>query len=126
MEVREKIYGPIDVSFEHSRCTLDMKTCEKFMTFNIRELCKKLSDTTLFYSDFIAAVTPRLVCPIAVGNYTAKSTNVNLQFISYLPIDGYIYNTIVKGVSMDPVKKTRKLIWCGKFETKVLKVRVKS
>ena len=126
MELKEPLYGPIDISFEHSRCSLDMKSCEKFLTFNIRELCKKLTDTTLFYSAFVAAIKPRLMCPIAAGNYSVPRTEVNLKFISFLPIDGYVLNTIVKAVSTDPVKKTRKLAWCGKFETKIVKVRVKS
>ena len=125
-EVKEKLYGPIDLSFDNSRCSLDMKSCEKFLVINFREGCRRLTNTTLNFSYLLAAITPRLVCPVAAGNYTIKSTELNLKFISLLPIDGYIYNTIAKVISTDPVKKTRKLAWCSKLETKVVKVRITS
>lgn len=126
IEIKEKLYGPIDLSFDHSRCTLNMSSCEKFSVFNLREGCKKLNDTNILYSSVVSRIFPRLVCPIPPGNYTIRKSELNLMIFKYAPFDGYIYLTIAKAVATDPVKKTRVLVWCNKIETKIVKVRVRT
>ena len=126
IEIKEKLYSPIDLSLDGNRCSLDMKTCEKTPAANIRGFCSKLSDPTFLFSYAVARIVPHLSCPINAGNYTILYTEVDMKILTYFPLDGFVYNSVVKVISTDPVKKTRKLAWCGKFETKIIKERVKS
>ena len=126
MEIKEKLFGPIDLSFDHSRCSLNMTNCEKFSVINIREACKKISDQSLYYANVIDRVSPRLSCPVMPGNYTILNSDLNLKIFSFAPFDGFIYLTIAKAVATDLVKKTRIIAWCNKIETKIVKVRNKT
>ena len=126
MEIKEKLFGPIDLSFDHSRCSLNMTNCEKFSVINIREACKKISDENLYYANIIERVTPRLKCPVMPGNYTILKSDLNLKIFTFAPFDGFIYLTIAKAVVTDPIKKTRIIAWCNKIETKIVKVRTKT
>ena len=126
LEVKEKLYSPIDFSLDGSRCSFDMKTCEKTPAVNIRGICSKLSDPTFLFSNVVDRVVPHLSCPINAGNYTILYTEVDMKILTYVPLDGFVYTSVVKAISTDPVKKTRKIAWCGKFETKIFKERVKS
>jgi hypothetical protein len=124
--VSEKIIGPIDVSLDSSRCTLDMQICAKYTTINIREVCKKIIDKNSLHSNLLANIKPPLKCPIMPGNYTIEETEFNLAFFAFAPIDGYVYITNVKIVALDKETKARKVVCCFKSETKIVKIRVKS
>jgi hypothetical protein len=119
--VFEKISGPIDLSLEISRCTLDLKTCTKHNVYNFRECCKKLSDNTQFYSHIFPNIEPTLKCPILPGNYTLAETTFSFVIIELLPIDGYYYITTANIVSTEKDRKTRKVAFCLKLETKITK-----
>jgi hypothetical protein len=123
-EVFEKLYGPIDMSTEINRCTLDMKTCDNFMNLNIRNLCAKFKDPNQVYSKLVERVLPPLKCPITPGNYTVQRTDVDLKMVSFLPMDGFVYTLLTKTITTDPVKKTRITASCTIFEGKVVQVRV--
>lgn len=124
LTVLEKVNGPIDFSLESSRCSLDMKSCNKYETLNIKEACKKLTDKSTFFSKVLNNIQPPLTCPMMPGNYTIQDTELDLGVIAFLPLDGFIYTTILKLVSTDNESKTRKLAWCFKAETKIVKIRV--
>lgn len=121
----EKITGPLDLSLETSRCTSDMKTCEKYDTVNFKEVCKKMVDPSFMFSYIAANIKPSLKCPASPGNYTIPETKLNLNIISMVPLDGYIYTDIIKLTFTEDGKKSKKLMWCFKVEVKVDKVRVK-
>lgn len=103
-----------------------MKSCEKYLTFNIKELCKKLTDPSQLYSNILRSIHPPFKCPVEAGNYTIKPTDLNLALLALVPIDGYIYMSNFKIVSTDNASKKRKLAWCFNLETKVIKTRLKS
>lgn len=124
--VAEKLFGPIDISFENSRCKLDMKNCEKASNFNIRELCKRMTDPLSIYSSIFKNIQPPLKCPIEPGNYTIKSAEINFETLAFLPIDGYVYMTNVKMISSINGSKVKKIAWCYNIETRIVKIRVKS
>lgn len=124
--VSETVCGPLDLSLDSSRCTLDMKNCEKYNIINLREVCKNLFNSTLIYSNVLASITPPLKCPILPGNYTIQETELDLAILAYAPFDGYIYITSIKLASTNKVAKTRKILFCLNVETKIVKIRVKS
>ena len=126
IEIKEKLYSPIDLSLDGNRCSLDMKSCEKTPAANMRGVCNKLTDSTFLFSYAVARIVPRLLCPINAGNYTILYTEVDMKILTYFPLDGFVYNSVVKVVSTDPVRKTKKLAFCGKFETKIVKDRIES
>lgn len=118
LEVKEKLPGPITLSLESSRCSLDMKNCVHFSVMNFKEMCKKFVDTSAMYTAFFGKITPPLKCPIAPGNYTVADTDLNMNTFEYMPIDGYFYNTVMK------LNSAGKLAWCFKSEVKIVKLRV--
>jgi hypothetical protein len=124
LQVMQKIHGPIDASFEISRCSLDLKSCQQFGNFNLRNCCQRLTNSTLIISKIVSKINPPVRCPIDAGNYTAERTELNFKLFSYLPFDGWIYNVIVKVVSTNPKTKSRIIASCFKTEIKIVKVRI--
>lgn len=126
--VSEKLFGPIDYSMDCSRCSLDMKSCEKYGIFNIKDVCRKLNDTSTFYSKIIKSFEPPIRCPIESGNYTILPSVMNLDLLEHLPIDNYVYIANAKMVSMVKMNgtKTKNLAHCSNMEMKVVKTRVQS
>jgi hypothetical protein len=124
--VFEKISGPLHMSLVASRCTLDLKTCRNYNTFNMKEVCKKFTETTQFYSHVFTTIKPPLKCPIMPGNYTQIETTLSFAIIEFLPIDGFVYTNTLSLSSTEKDGKTRKLAYCMKMEVKITKNRVKS
>lgn len=116
--VREKISGPLNLSIESSRCTLDMKSCEYFNTLLFKQICKKFDDPNPLYQKMFGKITPAIKCPIAAGNYTLQQTELDFLVYQFLPIDGYYYNSFLKSTSGG------KMVWCLKTEITILKKRV--
>lgn len=123
MNVKEKIFGPLDFSIENNRCSLDMKNCEKGSTVKFKEICKKFADPSPFYSNLFKNVQPPLKCPIEPGNYSMEQAEVDISFAAFLPIDGYVHISTVKVSSALNGGKTRKIALCLSIETKVVKTR---
>jgi hypothetical protein len=117
-EVSEKLPGPLSFSMESNQCSLDMKNCRYFNVINFKEICKKFLDQNPIYTTLFAKITPTLKCPIAPGNYTIEKTEINLQIFQFMPLDGYLYNTVMK------LNSGSKNVWCYKTEVKIVKVRV--
>jgi hypothetical protein len=123
-EVLQKLYGPIDLSVELNACSLDMEKCEKARNMNIRNLCAQLKETNLIYSMLLTKITPRLMCPLNPGNYTAPRTPMDLSMFSRIPMDGHVYIPLVKIISTNPATKARIVAACFKLQLKIVKVRV--
>jgi hypothetical protein len=126
ISVSEKLYGPMDLSFEINRCTMDMKNCEKFLNINARQVCQKFQNSSTIIGKGVANVTPPIKCPMEAGNYTMKRTDADLKFISFLPIDGFNLNIIIKFVTSVPATKARIVATCIKAEVKVEKFRIRT
>lgn len=126
LTVKEKIFGPIDMSVENNRCSLDMKICEKFMTFNIKEVCKRMVDPMPLYASVFKNIQPPLKCPVEAGNYTVLPVEMDVSIMNLMPLDGYIYLTNIKISSATANGgKSKKIAWCVTAEIKIEKVRIK-
>jgi hypothetical protein len=124
-EVTEKLYGPIDLSFDFGRCTLDMNTCEKFSSRNFRNMCSEFQNPTTMVTKLVEKIVPALKCPVMPGNYTMIKTDLNLKPISFAPLDGSIFNINTKLITTNPTTKKRIVATCIRFEIKIIKERVK-
>jgi hypothetical protein len=121
--VNEDILGDIDLVIEGNRCTLDMKSCEKYPTLKIPGLCKLISVKKAFYLSVLDKVTPRPKCPAKAKNHTISSCSMDMTVLKMLSIDGYVW--IVKSTLSSNDGKIRKKIACLNVEVKVTKDRIK-
>jgi hypothetical protein len=126
MRVLEEIFGEIDLVLETNRCSIDMKTCEKYTTINIREICKKFKEKNAFYSPAFLSFKPPLECPLKTANYTSPQSILNLALISLLPLDGYVWLVSIKFVSSDNQNKSKKIILCLNAEVEISKTRTRA
>jgi hypothetical protein len=124
--ISEKLYGPMDASYEINRCTFDMKNCEKFININARQICQKFYNTSTMIGQAVANISPPIKCPIEAGNYTMRRIHSDLKRFSFLPIDGFNLNMIIKFVTTVPATKARVVASCIKLEMKVEKIRSKT
>lgn len=120
--VIEDIRGSIDFVMESSKCSLDLKICEKGSTRNVKEMCKKFSDTNAIYSFLFDAVKPRVSCPIKAGNYSVPAGTVDLSLFAMLPVDGFIWVVSYKLVATEKGSKIKKVVLCMRSETKITRV----
>jgi hypothetical protein len=124
--VNEEIRGEIDLVYEPSRCSLDLKTCEKLQTIQIRNMCKNIQDKTTFYYSTLQKISPRLECPVKPGNYTATELVTDLSIMSLFSIDGYTWIFRVRLISNEGRSKVKKGILCFDIELKTTKTRIRS
>jgi hypothetical protein len=122
--VKEKIYGPLSISFEAGRCSSDLNNCENFGTYNVKKGCMIFINSTSLFSKPARSIVPPVKCPVTVGNYTLKNTELDTSNFAFLPLDGYIFNVIITAVSTDPLTKSKILVFCLKIEVKIERKRV--
>lgn len=121
--VVEEVPGEIELVLESNKCSLDMKTCEKYDIINVREMCKKFQDKHAFYSNIFTHIKPTLECPIKPGNYTLEESSLDLRPFALFPVDGYIWVSSFKFVSGQKGIKGKKVVMCINAEVKILKTR---
>lgn len=124
LQITETLNGPINFLIEANQCTLDMKTCTKLISFNIKNCCEKLKETKMFYSQLIQRVIPRMLCPVKPGKYTVQRSDVDLSAFSRMPFDGSIYIFHIKILTTDTTTKERIVATCFRMQFKIIKVRV--
>jgi hypothetical protein len=124
ISISEDILGQIDLVIEANKCSLDMKTCEKAPTVNIKDMCSKFKDS--LYSSVFSKFQPAFVCPLRKGKYMIKEAAIDLTILTYVPLDGFIYVCSMKFVSIENSGKKKQLVMCLNSETKIVKIRVKS
>ena len=96
-----------------------MKFCEKWKNVNIKEICAKLVEKKMVFADVTNAIKPKLECPIKSGNYTLDRTSLDLTVLKMFPIEGYVWISTAKFISIDKESKTKKVFLCFNAEVKV-------
>ncbi|CRK88021.1 CLUMA_CG001807, isoform A [Clunio marinus] len=124
LDVSEEIAGDIVFILETNKCTLNMKTCEKFTTLNIRDFCDRFTDKNQFFYEALASVQPEFKCPIKAGNYTMFPTIVDLSVTNMFPLDGYVWVASFKFISITNKGKTKKIVFCMNIEIKVVREKI--
>ena len=116
---RNEIPGDLTFSLELTRCSLDLKFCEKWTNFNFKEVCAKFVDKNVFFASTMSAIKPKLECPIKSGNYTLDRTLLDLTVLKMFPIEGRVRVMTGKLISFDKVNKTKKVVLCLNAEAKI-------
>lgn len=117
--VSEDITGDFDFVSESSRCTVDMKSCGKHLTYRAKNVCDALKVKNAFYSDIFNSFNPSVKCPIKAGNYTLQKATFDLKYFQVFPIDGYVYSVTFKWLQISQPNNTERTLMCMKFDVKV-------
>lgn len=119
----EEVVGDLDFVFTASRCSLDMKTCDKFNSINVKGVCEKFKDRNAFYSGVLEGIHPRLECPVQPNNYTVNQSSMDMSFAKFFPFEGYILIANYKLVTTDKKTKAKRIILCLNQEVKIMNSR---
>jgi hypothetical protein len=113
----------LELTLDVVRCAFNMKTCDRYPTPSaIEELCSKFEDKGAYYSILFDSIEPIFKCPVKVGTYKLNQLTFELpSFITYFPLDGYVWVTTFKFVD----RKSRKIIGCLNSETKIVRKRIR-
>jgi hypothetical protein len=123
--VNEDIVGDVSAVAEPTRCSLDMKTCQKLSPFKFGELCKKIIDKNSFCYNTWKNISPPFRCPLKPGNYTVPETSIDLSMFSMLSIDGYVFVIRVK-FFVNGGNNVKRTLMCVNTESTFTKVRVRN
>lgn len=94
--------------------------CETYDTFTIRDLCKIIELSDQFWTDFMAHTHPRAKCPFDMKTIKVTNATVDLGYLSYLPLDGYIWSFFIKAFqSIAKAKDKYRMIYCGVSEVNI-------
>lgn len=126
VSVTEEVKGELEMVIEGFKCSLDMTDCQKYNSFNVGGMCQKFQNTNAFYSSFFNSIRPPWKCPIKPGNYTIEEGLFDLNLISLLSLDGYVWSATFKFVSGDKRSKNKKIVMCLNSETKIIKTNKKN
>lgn len=121
INVSEEVTGEIELVVEASKCSLDMKNCEKYNNLKIVSMCDKFMDKGAFYSSALASINPPFQCPIKPGLYTLNEAALDLSLVSVLPLDGYVWVVTFKFLQAEKFKKMKKVVLCLNSEIKVVR-----
>ena len=114
-----EIPGDFTLALEFTRCSLDLKFCEKWKNVNVKEMCAKFVDKNMFFADVMNAIKPKLECPIKAGNYTLDRTSLVFTALRMFPMEGHVWVITGKFISFVKESKTKKVILCMNGEVKV-------
>lgn len=124
IDVTEEVRGEIELVTESNRCSNDMRTCAKYDTLNIHDMCKKFLDRKAFYSNVFNHIKPPFKCPIMPGIYKLEEASLDLRAFSLFPVDGYVWITTFKFVASEK-GKAKRIVMCINSETKIFKTRIR-
>jgi hypothetical protein len=121
VSISEDVPDDMHIVLESNKCSLDMKTCEKYMTFFIRRMCEKFQNKNAIYSAAVESIQPRPVCPIKAGNYTIPRSAIDFSVLNVLSFDGFIWVFKWKLVSFNNGTNLKKILLCLDMELKITK-----
>ena len=119
------LYLDVTLVLQTTRCSLDLKHCESYQTFNFKDFCTMLKNVNTAYGSLFTAVKPKFECG-KPGNYTIENVKLDLMPLRFLPIDGYIFVMTFKLVGYNKVNKKKKTILCEIFECQITRGRAKN
>lgn len=117
-----KDLGDIEVRLEASKCSLDLKTCDRYPFPSDANACNVLQLKGKYYTEIIQSIEPTFQCPIKSGTYTINPLNFKFPAVlSRLPLSGYIWISSLKFVD----KQSRNLVACFSFQVKFITKRIR-
>lgn len=92
--IQKTVNGPMEFDMVLIRCKSINNECQTFLNNTYGHMCDVLYETRFFGGNFIKRITPRIKCPFKQGLYKLNNAEINLDFLSALPIDGFFWNVI--------------------------------
>jgi hypothetical protein len=113
----------LDASSEIFKCSFDMKSCDRYPTPAVTDVCGRIDRKTVFYAAALEAIEPKFVCPLKVGVYNVRKVLIDFpSVLTILPLEKYVW--IAKFKYIDA--KSRNAKACVNFEAKFLRKRIKN
>lgn len=125
LNVTKEVKGDMELIFDTNRCSLDMKTCEKYPGANIRGLCEKFEQKNAFYTPIFENFKPAIKCPLKPDIYTLKESKMDFSLFSLIPLDGYVWVVTIKVLSAESGIKKKEVAMCLNTETKIVRATIK-
>lgn len=88
--ISEKINGNMDFTLDASRCDYSMKSCEKYQSLKVPDMCSVFNNPLPILSSALKSISPPIKCPIVPAIYTIKDTFLDLKMFNLVPIDGVV------------------------------------
>lgn len=73
LSINTKIYGPMEVQIDVTKCDLDRTHCEEHDKIVFKNFCEKLVKTNSFWTRFASTVEPKFACPFKVVRILFKN-----------------------------------------------------
>lgn len=103
------------------RCDFNQSHCENFETFSIPDLCKIIDLENQLWSDFMKNTEPKPRCPFNMPKILIKNATVDLGYVAYLPLDGYVWNFTVKTFKSGKARQRKQLLHCTTYDVIAMK-----
>lgn len=101
-----------------------MNQCDNHFTFVLPDICKVFNLKNNMWSDLAASANPRLRCPIKPPGFEIRNATIDLNYLSYLPLEGFTWTVTFK--IFKPIRNVRhkkKMLFCIINEGSVVKER---
>lgn len=119
--VSRVVQGPLEFTFDISRCDVSMEKCENYPSLKVPSFCQKLKDKKAFYFDSIRNIHPPIECPIKPQKYVASNSSIDLSAFAFIPITNSRWILMSKILS----GKNREMVLCSTSEYQIVRARRK-
>lgn len=65
---------------------------------------------------------PKPRCPFNMQKILIKNATIDLGYVAYLPLDGYIWNFTVKTFKTGKIRQRNQLLHCTTYDVTVTKI----
>lgn len=101
-----------------------MSRCDHFDTLIVRDICRVLNQKNRMWTDFIDHTQPKAKCPFTENSIKVMNATVDLGFVSYLPLEGFLWiNSLKLYKSVESVQHEKVLLFCIMSEAHITKTR---
>ncbi|KAF6212846.1 hypothetical protein GE061_010555 [Apolygus lucorum] len=84
------------IKFSIYECkTMRDSDCELFLSVNVPDHCKKMTEKGQFYSIMAEAASPKITCPFKKGEYRITQARCPIEKVANVPMGEYIIYKIV-------------------------------
>lgn len=93
--IHRVIDRPLEFDIILIRCKSIDHECQTFQNNTYKHMCDIFYEARLFGGNFVKRMTPPIRCPLKPGLYKMNDAEINLDFLTGLPIDGFFWNVKV-------------------------------
>lgn len=103
-----------------------MNRCDNHHTLYLPDLCKIVNQKNEIWNEIISHIHPKMSCPLKPPTYRFVNATIDMSFISYLPLDGFIWTITFKTFKPIPnVRHKKRMVHCWMVEGSIVRVKRK-